>query len=389
MIERFIIIGNGAAGVVAAQRLRENNSNAEILIVTESERPAYHRPKLIDYLAGNADFESLKMKKDSFYEENKIDVQYGTKIIEIDYENKAAVTEDGTRLEYSALLVACGAHSFIPPFKNAGVKGVHSLRTVTDADAIISESGEGKKAIVLGGGLLGLETANSLLARGCSVEVVEMFDYLLPRQLDRAGAEVLQKVLEQKGLKFHLGVSAGSIEGDSHLAGVNLSSGDFLSADFAVVSAGIRSNLELAANSGIAYDRGIVVDNHLQTNLPGVYAAGDCCQHNSIVYGQIAPAWDQARAAADNMCGKHVEYPGTRFEARLKVTGLPLYSTGDFNVEDGENLVKSGDGFYYKVVIKEDKLVGAIALGDNKVVNLFAAVSAGRKDLSEVRQFFA
>ncbi|MBN2650843.1 MAG: NAD(P)/FAD-dependent oxidoreductase [Spirochaetales bacterium] len=386
MKKNVIIIGNGAAGIRATSRLLNPDHDVNIKVFTEDAHLAYHRPRLIDHLSGRAKFEDFLMKREDFYSADNLDVEYGVRIEKVDPVAKVVIDSQGKSYGYDDLILAVGASSFVPPIENVGVAGVFALRSLDDSNRIIDYIAgvEGKKAVVLGGGLLGIETANSLLARGCDVSVVEMFDYLLPRQLDRDGGEVLQGLLEEKGLKFYLGTSAKSILGDGAVSGVALANGTQLDADIVVVSAGVRPNLDLAKASGIEVNRGILVNDRMETNFEGVYAIGDCCEHRSIVYGQVEPAWQHADVAAGNILGDDLKYSGTKPMAKLKVTGIPVFSTGDISKDEGEVYSLKEKDRYIKVFVNKERITSAMVIGTNQEIAFVSSVSMGKEPLSKL-----
>lgn len=384
-----IIIGSGIAGHSAAAALRKADPESQILMITADQEATYFRPRLIDYLGNRVPFDKILVKPESFYEENRIELRLGTRVTEIDAENRCLHLEGGEKESWDQLLLATGARSFIPPIEGAEKPGVFAFRDRPDADAIKVWSEGRDRAVVVGGGLLGLETAHSLSDLGLKVEVVEFFDRLLPRQLDEEGAAVLQGLLEKKGLSFTLGAQTEAFQGDTDLESVRLKSGREIPAEVAVVSTGVRSRLELAEQAGLEIDKAVVVGDDMRTSRPGIFAAGDAVIHQGRFYGLWMPAKEQGEAAGRAMAGEAVQYEGSTLEARLKITGISLFSAGDFQEKEGDTVkISRGDGVYRKVLFREGVLTGAIVLGDNKGAALVSQVFSGRKDVKELETLF-
>lgn len=382
---RYVIIGNGVAGMDAAVNIRKNDPHGDITIISQSNNLTYYRPRLIDYLAGKVPFEKILVKPMSFYEENSINLALGEEVVSIDSKNQEIVLESGKTMAYDKLLLATGARCFVPPVKGSDKDNVLTFRNKTDTDEIHKICDGAKKFVVIGGGLLGLETANSLKNLGVEdVTVIEFFDRLLPRQLDTAGAAILQKQLEEKGLKFLLGKETSEITGEGKDLKVVLKSGETIDTNGVVFSTGIRPRLELAKTAGVETNKAVIVNDHLETSVKNIYAAGDLVEHNGICYGLWLPAKDQARTAALNMTGSEAVYEGTPFEARLKITGISLFSAGDFNAEDCEVKVAANDTHYKKFVVKDGKLVGVIILGDNSAAIKAAKIFEGKSDIGGI-----
>lgn len=390
MEKNIVIIGNSIAGVNVAENIRERDKDCKITIFSQENTLGYHRPRLIDYLAGTAKLEQILIKKEDYYRDNNIDVMKNCRIEKINTEAKEVVDEKGNVYNYDSLVLALGASSFIPPIKNIDKTGVFAIRTVADCDAVLSflKKQKNKKAVLLGGGLLGLEVANSLIKQGCHVSVVEMAGHLLSRQFNPEASELLQSMLEEKGFEFFLESSAQEVLGEDKVEAVVFASGKRVEADLVIVSAGVRSNLDLARSTGIEVERGIIVDDAMLTSAKDVYAVGDCCQHDGIVYGQVVPAIEQARVAAQNVCGIEAAYTGTKVESRLKILGLPALSLGDVNNDLGEVLEVKDKDRYLKVCIDNNSISSCIALGAKDDIALVSAVVAGRKPIEDVLALF-
>jgi nitrite reductase (NADH) large subunit len=281
--------------------------------------------------------------------------------------------DGGKREPYDFLLLANGASSWVPPIKGAEKEGVFTLRTLDDALAIIDWIKDHPDVVIIGGGLLGLEIARAIRTRGGSVQIVEFFPRLLPRQLDTEGAFVLQSQIEKMGIKVQLGIVTEEILGDGKVEGLRFKNGEGLDAQTAIVAAGVRPNIRLASEAGLETDKGIIVDDSLQTSHRGIFAAGDNVQHREKIYGIIPASFNQARTAAMNIAGLEKQYAGTVPSNTLKVVGLDLTSIGIVTPEEGEaeELRKTDKekAVYKKIVIQDGKLVGAIWMGTKQNIN--------------------
>ena len=389
-----VIVGSGLAGTLAAKTLRELAPDAGIEILGEERHPYYPRPNLIEYLAGRMPRDKIFAFPEDWAARQSIGLRLGTGAVRIDPAAKRIETSSGQTVPYDVLLLASGARPTRPPVAGTDKKGVFVLRTLDDAEAILEHLRGHGKAVVLGGGLLGLEIARALRGRGVEVGVVEFFDRLLPRQLDPEAAGILKGQIEATGIAVRLGAVAREILGAGGVRALRFESGDEVEADTVVIAAGIAPEVALARESGLKVGRGIVVDDRMRTSAPGVFAAGDAAEHAGRTYGTIPAAFDQARAAAQNMLGLDVPYGGTVPSNTLKVSGLTVTSSGDFSAEGPgiESLVRSdpGKGLYKKLVLREGRLVGAIWMGTKKgaaeisrLVALQKDVEARKEDLFE------
>jgi len=369
----IIIVGNGLAGTLAAKALREMDERAEIAIFAEERHLYYPRPNLIEYVAGTLPRNRLFAFPERWYGENRIDVRLETPVTRLHPGSSEVETGDGRRVAFSALLLANGASSAVPPIQGTAKKGVFTLRTLDNAEAILAHLASHPRVAVIGGGLLGLEIARALKIRGADVEVAEFFPFLLPRQLDPRGGEILKAEIEKIGIRVRLGVVTEEILGGDEVRGLRFKDGTELDADMAVVAAGVRPNIRLAQNAGLKTDRGLVVSDLLESSAPGIFAAGDGVQHRDRVYGIIPAAFDQARIAAANVLGQQKKYEGTTPANTLKVAGIHLTSVGLVNPEsaDYEHLrfERPEAGVYKKVVLRQGRAVGAVWMGTKTGVN--------------------
>ncbi|MCD4741107.1 MAG: FAD-dependent oxidoreductase [Desulfobacteraceae bacterium] len=364
-MKKYLIIGNGVAGTTAAEKIRKNDPHGRITIVTDETIPFYSRIRLPDYVAGITDRQSLIIKEDKWYKDQSIDLKTGITITDIDHVNKQATDQTGNVLEYDSLLIAAGSKSFIPPIEGNTKDNVFALRTFGDAENIAQSIGNARNAVLIGGGLLGLEAAYALIKKGLDVTVVEFFDRLLPRQMDNQGALLLKEMLEELGFKFRLDAKTKEVRGDKAVTGVELESGEVLPADILLFSAGVRSNLDLPIKLGLEIDRGVIVDAHMETSLDGVYAAGDVAQFEEINFCIWPEAQEQGIVAGSNMAGGTEAFEAIVPSNRLKVAGIDLGSAGNIDSEDAlENEIEKSDKVYRKLVKKNGELVGCIMLGN-------------------------
>jgi nitrite reductase (NADH) large subunit len=383
---KAVIVGNGLAGTMAAKSLRELDASVEIEVIAGESYPYYPRPNLIDFMAGVLPYERLFAFPANWHERQNIAVRVGAPVVRIDPAAGTVETRDGRTSSFDRLLVANGSSAVVPPVKGSDKKGVFVLRTLDDALSVLEALKTRPRVAVLGGGLLGLEIARALKARGAEVSVNEFFDRLLPRQLDPLGASLLKAQLERLGIGVRLGVAAEEIRGEGEASGLRFKDGSSAEADVIIFAAGVRPNVSLAKEAGIVTDNGVVVDDHLRTSHPAVYAAGDVAQHNGRVYGIIPASFDQARAAAFNMLGMDKRYEGTVPSNTLKVLGVFVTSVGLVNPDGpGYEVLAKEDvaaGTYRKLVLKDGVLAGAIWMGTKKGAADIARLTAARKNVA-------
>jgi nitrite reductase (NADH) large subunit len=362
---RYVIIGGGIAGTTAAEAIRAKDADGQVTILSEESHRLYSRIMLPNYLAGRVDKEKLFMKRPAWYSENNIELKTGEKAASIDPGNKKVIMENGASFEYDKLLLANGASSFIIPFPGHDLGGVQAMRTIEDVDQLVAATEGGKKVVLIGGGLLGLEMAAALSHRGAQVTVIEVFAWLLPRQLDPDGGEVLKKILEKQGLSFRLDAKVESILGEGTVRAVKLPDEE-LPAAAVLMSAGVRPNLGLAKTADIETDKGVIINDKTQTSVSDIYAAGDCTEHKGRPYGLWPAAEEQGQAAGTIMAGGEASYTGTTMGQSLKVSGVQVFSAGEINAEgDASEERTSTEDTYRKVVKNKDgKIIGAVLIGD-------------------------
>lgn len=385
-MKKYLIIGNGVAGTTAAENIRKEDQEGAITIVTDEDLPFYYRVRLPEYISGEVAEGDLVVRKEAWYKDRNIELMPNTRVVDADPANRVVITADKQRLEYDALLMATGSHSFIPPIKGSDKPGVFALRSIQDARDIATWSEGIQEVVLIGGGLLGLEAGNAIRKLGKKVMVVEFFPRLLPRQLDVAGAGRLQEIMEGMGFSFRLGATTQEIEGDSKAESVLLEGGERLPAEMVVISAGVRPNLELADALGVAHDKGIQVDEYLQTNQDGIYAAGDVAEFGGMPYGIWTAAMEQGKIAGNRMAGGDMSYGGTVMANTLKVVGIDLAAAGNIDAEgEFESRVKEDGQVYKKIVIEDNRIIGCIMLGDTKGFNKITKAMSEKEDVSETK----
>ncbi len=366
-----LIIGNGAAGTTAAEQIRKQDPDAVITLITQEALPLYSRIRIPEFLSGKIQEPALIIKNLPWHAQRGITLVTETKVSQVDYKNKTAITTDGRNFPYDTLLLATGSNSFVPPVKGSDKKGIFTLRTIEDARALANLSSKATELVLIGGGLLGLEAAAAMAQRGKHVTVVEFFDRLLPRQLDNEGAARLQTLLEQRGFTFKLGAVTEEITGKDQVEGVRLKSGETLLSHAVLFSAGVRSQLSLVKDSGMETDRGIVVNEHMETSLTGVYAAGDVAQFKDINYCIWPEAVEQGRVAGINMAGGIAQFKNIPPSNVLKVAGIALASAGEIDVEGKMTSEITASETTYQKIVKDThgNIIGCIMLGDTSTFN--------------------
>jgi nitrite reductase (NADH) large subunit len=389
---RLVVIGNGMAGIRTIEELLAlAPDHYDITVFGAEPHPNYNRILLSPVLAGEQSFDDIVLNPLDWYETNGVRLHLGKAVARIDRKRRCVVAEDGTQAPYDRLLIATGSQPFILPVPGAKLKGVITYRDIQDTEAMIETARAKRRAVVIGGGLLGLEAANGLKLRGMDVTVVHLAETLLERQLDANAGKLLQRSLEARGLAFRLSKTTTEIIGDDagEVTAIRFADGDEIPTDLVVMAVGIRPNTALAEAAGLHCDRGIVVNDTLQTYDPRVYAVGECVSHRGIAYGLVAPLFEQAKVCANHLALMGIgSYKGSVLSTKLKVTGIDLFSAGDFiGGENTEQIVLSdpAGGVYKKLVIRDDRLVGACLYGDTADgAWYFKLLREGRK-LGELR----
>lgn len=387
---RLVLVGNGMAGVRALEEILARAPEAFRVTVFGSEPHGnYNRIMLSPVLAGEKTFEAITTHPRAWYEENGIDLIAGEAVASIDREAKTVTGTRGTTRPYDVLLLATGSNPVIIPVPGHKLPGVINFRDIADVDTMLTASKSGKQAVVIGGGLLGLEAANGLARNGMDATVLHLMPTLMERQLDPVSAGLLRADLGTRGITVITEANTKAIIGEDRVTGVELADGTRLPADILVMAAGIRPNVALAKASGLACGRGVQVDDAMRTSDPAVYAVGECVEHRGAVFGLVAPLYEMAKVAADRITGSADSgYLPAVTGTRLKVTGIDMFSAGDFSGDAATDDVVFRDAarrVHKKLVLRDDKLIGAVLYGDARDSAWYFDLIRDGADVSGVR----
>ncbi|UEM06644.1 nitrite reductase large subunit NirB [Skermanella rosea] len=370
--ERLVVVGNGMAGIRTVEELLKRDPDRyDITVFGAEPHVNYNRIMLSPVLAGEKTFDQIVLNDRSWYERNGITLLTGEKVETIDREARTVTSVGGRTVGYDRLLLATGSDPFIIPVPGHGLPGVVTFRDMFDVEAMLRKAADGgRHAVVIGGGLLGLEAANGLAVNGMKVTVIHLMGTIMERQLDEAAGFLLQRELEDRGIDVMTNADTKAVLGDGHVTGVLLKDGREIPADLVVMAVGIRPSTGLAKAAGLAVERGVVVDDHMATSDPAILAVGECVQHRGATYGLVAPLWEMARVCADQLAGRRDSaYAGSVTSTKLKVTGIDVFSAGDFGGgKDCEDIVfrDAARGVYKRIVLKGDRIAGAVLYGDTK-----------------------
>lgn len=386
--KQLVLVGNGMAGVRAIEEiLSVAKDEFQITIFGAEPHPNYNRILLSKVLQGDTDIKDITLNDWDWYEENNIQLYTNETVIKVDTENKTVITDADRIQPYDELILATGSVPFILPIPGADKKGVTAFRDIKDTDTMLAASKQYKKAAVIGGGLLGLEAARGLLNLGMDVSVIHLAPFLMERQLDATAGRLLQNELEKQGMTFLLEKQTEEIVGDDRVEGLRFKDGTSIEADLVVMAVGIRPNTTLGAESGIPVNRGIIVNDYMQTEIPHIYAVGECAEHRGIAYGLVAPLYEQAKVLAKHICGIETKpYEGSILSTQLKVSGVEVFSAGDFNESEEKKAIKvfdEQDGIYKKIVLRGNQIVGAVLFGDSSEGNRLFSMIQKEADISE------
>lgn len=383
---RYVIVGNGIAGITAADELARRGA-ARVDVYAAEPHPYYFRPQLPRFLAGDISREQVIARPPAWYDERGIVVHLSTEVVELLPAQKCIRLADGAEVAYDRLLLANGSSPFVPPVPGRELRGVFTLRTLEDALAIRAYAAHCERAVVIGGGLLGLESARGLKALGLAVTALEFAPHLLPRQLDAEGATVFRRLVEEAGIDVAVGANTRIIEGDAAVTGVTLHDGRAFPAQMVLVAAGVRANTALAAAAGLSVGRGVAVDAHMRTSAPDVYAAGDVAVFNDCSWAIIPEAKAHAGVAAANMAGDDVAYEPIVPSTTLKIVGINLTSCG-VDVSGGDNVaefrrVDAEEGVYKKLILRDNVPVQTTVIGDRSLARKLEQLIVERIRLSQ------
>jgi nitrite reductase (NADH) large subunit len=375
MKQKLILIGSGMVGARFIERLlHEAPDTYDIRVFNKEPTGGYNRIMLSPVLSGEKTLPEIMTHDHDWFEERDVHLQASTEVVGVDQHAKTVTTDLGAVYSYDKLVIATGSKPFVIPVSGADLPGVVTFRDTRDVKIMLDVSDADQQqphkklsAVVIGGGLLGLEAANGLMIRGMDVTVVHRGDVLMNMQMDAVSGELLQKSLEDKGMKFAMSANTAEILGDTCVTGVKLADGQVLEADLVVMAVGIRPNVGVGNKIGLQLNHGIIVNDQLETSAESIYALGECVEHRGLLYGLVAPLYEQAQVLAETLAGKPSAYHGSFISTKLKVTGISLFSAGEFeDSEDAESLVYQdlSQNIYRKIVLKNNKIQGAVMFGD-------------------------
>jgi nitrite reductase (NADH) large subunit len=387
--EPLVIVGNGMAAARLVDELAKTSlGRYAVAVIGEEPRLAYNRVLLSSVLAGETGSHEIELRPADWWRHRGVTVRYGYRVSEIDTGRRELKIEGEESMEYSKLVLAVGSTPLRLNVPGADLAGVHTFRDTRDVDLLLTLAAAKKRVVVVGGGLLGLEAAYGLAKAGAPVTLLHLMDRLMERQLDAPAADLLKTLVERKGIRILLNASTARIHGEGHVEGVELADGSRIEADAVIFAAGIRPNIALAKDAGIAVNRGIVVNDEMQTGSPDIYALGECAEHRGTCYGLVEPAYEQARVLARHLSGRPAAYQGSVVSTNLKVSGVSVFSAGDFMGGEGsESLVLSDRrrGTYKKLVIAEGRLTGALLIGDTVDALWYLELIRNREKVAAIR----
>jgi nitrite reductase (NADH) large subunit len=387
--EPLVIVGNGMAAARLVDELAKTAlGRYAVAVIGEEPRLAYNRVLLSSVLAGETGSHEIELRPADWWRHRGVTVRYGYRVTEIDTGRRELKIAGEESMEYSKLVLATGSTPLRLNVPGADLAGVHTFRDTRDVDLLLTLAAAKKRVVVVGGGLLGLEAAYGLAKAGAPVTLLHLMDRLMERQLDGPAADLLKTLVERKGIRILLNASTKCIHGDGQVEAVELADGSRLEADAVIFAAGIRPNIALARDAGIAVNRGVVVNDEMQTASPDIYALGECAEHRGTCYGLVEPAYEQARVLAQHLAGRPASYPGSVVSTNLKVSGVGVFSAGDFMGGEGsESLVLSDRrrGTYKKLVIADGRLTGALLIGDTVDALWYLGLIRNRENVAAIR----
>ncbi|WP_153979496.1 nitrite reductase large subunit NirB [Paenibacillus xylanilyticus] len=366
--EKLVVIGNGMAGMSTVEQILKLTSRYDITVFGTEPYPNYNRIMLSYVLEGSKTIDDIVLNDLHWYEDNGITLHTGTTVSRIDADTREVVTNEGTRVPYDKVIIATGSSSFILPVPGHDKEGVVGFRDIADCNMMLEAAKQYKKAAVIGGGLLGLEAAKGLVQLGMDVTVVHLMQDLMERQLDPQASAMLKAELERQGIRFKMGAQTAELIGGERVEGLRFADDTVLVADFVVMAVGIKPNTIVAHESGMEVNRGIIVDDYMQTSLEGVYSVGECTEHRGVCYGLVAPLFEQGMILAKHICGvETAPYEGSVVSTKLKISGVDVFSTGEFLDSPDHTVISHKDDWkrtYKKILLRDNIMVGAVLFGD-------------------------
>jgi nitrite reductase (NADH) large subunit len=390
MKSKLVVIGNGMAGIRGVEEIIKRNPDLyDITVFGAEPHVNYNRIMLSPVLAGEKVFNEIILNSQEWYDENNITLHINAEVTDIDREKKVVRAANGIEAPYDKLLIATGSNPFIIPLPGKDLEGVISFRDMKDVDTMLDCAKIYKNAVVIGGGLLGLEAANGLKIKGMNVTVIHLMDTLMERQLDEAAGFLLKEELRSRGIDIITGANTSEIQGTDRVKSVKLENGRVIAADLVVMAVGIRPNFALAQKAGLEVGRGLVVNDYMQTSDPDIYSVGECVEHRGLTYGLVAPLFEMGKVLADHITkAAETAYEGSVTSTKLKVTGVDLFSAGDFSGgKDTEEIVfrDAARGVYKRVIVKGNKIEGAVLYGDASDGAWYFQMLRDQQDISDIR----
>jgi nitrite reductase (NADH) large subunit len=390
-MKQLVVVGNGMAGVACVEHILKRDAGFEITIFGDETHVNYNRILLSLVLAGEKSADEIVLNDIEWYRSNGIRAKLGVKVAHIDRASRMVIDEQGGATPYDRLILATGSSAFIPPIPGVDKENVHVFRTLDDTRALMGKARKGLKTVVVGGGLLGLEAARGLQVRGCDVTVIHLADSLMERQLDATGGEYLKRRIESLGIRVLLPRKTAALFGNGHVDGLRFATGEEIEAELVVIAAGIKPNADLGRKAGLEVNRGIVVNDYMETSDPHVFAVGECTEHRGQTFGLVAPLFDQARVLAATITGSRGPvFAAPAPAAKLKIMGVDIFSAGSIDeTEPGVETVRYEDpalGAYKKLFIKDNKLRGMILVGDVEDEHTYRDWMRSGTDLAPLRR---
>ena len=390
MSEPLVIVGNGMAAARLVDELAKVAlGRYAIAVIGDEPRLAYNRVLLSSVLAGETQSHDIELKPANWWRDRGVTLKYGCAVTEVDVGRRELKIANEESVAFSRLVLATGSTPLRLNVPGAELAGVHTFRDSRDVDLLLTLAAQKKRVVVVGGGLLGLEAAYGLAKAGAPVTLIHLMDRLMERQLDAPAGELLKSLVERKGIEVLLNANTARILGEGRVEGVELTDGRRIDADAVIFAAGIRPNIALARDAGIPVNRGIVVDDHLQTGAPDIFALGECAEHRGICYGLVEPAYEQGRVLAQHLAGKtSAAYNGSVVATNLKVSGVSVFSAGDFLGKEGSEAIVLSDvrrGTYKKLVISEGRLTGAVLVGEVADALWYLELIRNRESIATIR----
>jgi nitrite reductase (NADH) large subunit len=388
--ESLVIVGNGMAAARLVDELaRIALGRYAVAVIGDEPRLAYNRVLLSSVLAGETASHEIELKSANWWRDRGVTLKYGCAVGEIDVGRRELKIANEESIGFSKLVLAIGSSPLRLNVPGADLVGVHTFRDSRDVDLLLTLAAGKKRVVVVGGGLLGLEAAYGLAKAGAPVTLVHLMDRLMERQLDAPAGALLKSLVEKKGINVLLNANTGRIVGERRVEGVELTDGRRIDADAVIFAAGIRPNIALAKEAGIPANRGIIVGDQLQTGADGIFALGECAEHRGICYGLVEPAYEQARVLAQHLAGRNAAYGGSVVATNLKVSGVSVFSAGNFLGSDGSEAILLNDqkrGTYKKLVIEDGRLTGAVLVGDTADALWYLEMIRDREKIAAIRK---